>query len=70
MYRCDQCHELVLPNTPAHRVIVETRPVTYPYRREANKFTRKHKNELRDDPGGTGAEIVRERTLCPTCAQA
>jgi hypothetical protein len=70
MYRCDKCHNLVPPNTPARRATVETRPTTYPYRREANRFTRKHKIELRDDPGGIGTEIVHEHTLCPTCAQA
>lgn len=69
MYRCDICHDIIPPHTPSYRVTVETQPRTYPYRREANRFKRKSKIEVRDDPGGTGQEIAREMTACPACAQ-
>jgi len=68
MYRCEICRNLIGPNVPSHKVIVETRAVAYPFRREANRFIRKRKAEKRDDPGGGGVEIVREAIVCPNCA--
>lgn len=68
MYRCEICKEVVPPRTPAHRVVVETRPVQYPFRPEANVVVVKRKRETRNDPGGAGQEIAREVTACPRCA--
>jgi hypothetical protein len=47
---------------------------TYPYRAEANRVVRisengKPKVQFVHDPGGVGREIVRERVVCPSCAQ-
>ena len=68
MYRCEFCNATIPANTPSRRVVVETRPRTYPYRPEANKFLKKRKIEKRDDPGGHGTEIARELIACPSCA--
>lgn len=68
MYRCEICREIVPPHTPSHRVTVETRPVQYPFRSDANTVLVKGKREKRHDPGGSGREIVREVIACPRCA--
>ena len=68
MYRCEICKHLIGPNIPSHKVVVETRPATYPVRREANHFTKNRKVEKRDDPGGSGFEIAREVIACANCA--
>jgi hypothetical protein len=68
---------VVPPRTPAHRLVVRRRTKQYPYRFRANVFfprpepgqkPKKRKKEFRDDPGGTGAEIVQELIVCPACA--
>jgi hypothetical protein len=49
---------------------VRRRTKQYPYRSRANVFIRrpepgkKPKKEFRDDPGGTGEEIVQEVMVC------
>ena len=68
MYRCEFCKEIVPPLTPSHRVVVETREVRYPFRPDANVSVIKGKKEKRNDPGGSGTEIVREAIVCPRCA--
>jgi hypothetical protein len=69
MYRCELCKEVVAPNVPSHRVTIETREVRYPYRAGANRpAPQAKKHEKRDDPGGSGREIVREVMACPRCA--
>jgi hypothetical protein len=53
---------------------VKRRVKAYPFRSRANVLVRKRKpdkgskKEYRDDPGGAGAEIVREVIVCPDCA--
>lgn len=70
MYRCEFCREVVPPNIPSHRVAVETREVRYPRRERVNRpKPGDGKREKRDDPGGTGREIVREAIACARCAQ-
>lgn len=58
---------------------METRERQYPFRLKANRFKRprrpdepgnKSRVRTRDDPGGSGREIVREVALCPPCAAA
>lgn len=69
MYRCEICKNVVPPNTPATRIVVETRAATYPYRPNANRLVKKGKEKKKpDDPGGNGREIVRECLACPRCA--
>ena len=77
MFRCQLCSCVVPPRTRARRVVIATRARRYAFRREANvhrymemKNGRpKHKEELTDDPGGLGQEIVREIKVCPACAE-
>lgn len=72
MYRCQVCGTVVPPRTPCHRVAVRMRPASYPVRSEVNRVVRlvngRHKAKYTDDPGGTGAEVVREVIACPRCA--
>jgi hypothetical protein len=77
VFRCQLCREVVPRNTRPIRRVVETRERQYPYRLKANRLKRpprldesgnKSRVRYRDDPGGSGREIVREVALCPTCA--
>jgi hypothetical protein len=72
MYRCELCNHVSEPRQPAFRVVLETRPRSYPKREKANpcykrfrdgtKFVRRH------DRGGFGLECAREATVCGRCA--
>jgi hypothetical protein len=77
VFRCQQCREVVPPNTRPVRRVVETRERQYPFRPKANRLKRKPRPDdpestkrvrYRNDPGGSGREIVRELALCPACA--
>ena len=72
MFRCQLCGTVVPPQTPSHRVVVQSRPIRYPARPRANQFfrfvNRKRKLVHTDDPGGTGTAIVKEVQACPACA--
>jgi hypothetical protein len=72
MYRCEQCKEVVGPRIPLERVVVETRPVTYPFRKEVNRARHPRSGRLIwvDDEGGEGHETVRELVMCARCAAA
>jgi len=55
------------------RVVVETRLKSYRCRPRANRIVRPDKNgkpkeQLIDDPGGLGREVVREVVACRECA--
>jgi hypothetical protein len=55
------------------RVVIETRPKTYPYRPGANRLGRPDKKGKRkvmfmDDPGGSGREAGRVALMCRGCA--
>lgn len=69
MYRCELCGVVVQSNTPALKVVLETRRKVYPERREANKIRIQGKKKplFSHDPGGTGWEAVREAKVCRTC---
>jgi len=69
MYRCNRCHAVVAPRTPARRVVVETRLVEHPYRKGAGVRIVDGKQKKYDDPGGTGSQIAREEVVCPACAE-
>jgi hypothetical protein len=75
VFRCQLCHQVVPPRTPARRVALQTRARKYPYRPRANRIVRltengKWKEIFIDDPGGAGREVAVERALCPRCAAA
>lgn len=68
MYKCELCKQIVPAHTPAHHLVVATRPKTYPPRPEVNRVKSGGKVEWKDDPGGAGVEIVKEILVCPACA--
>lgn len=74
MFVCDACHVPSAPGEQPVRVVVERRKKTYPFRAKANRATRSRRAEEDSkfdptaDPGGTGWEIVREKTVCAGCA--
>ncbi len=71
MYRCQVpfCNVNVPGNTPALRIVVESREKEYPARENANKIriSGKKKPILKSDRGGVGSEIVRELKVCRRC---
>lgn len=58
---CGFCKEQTSPGQKAKRVVVETEPITYPYRVDAH-------GKGKDDPGGHGTRIVKEVLVGPCCA--
>lgn len=71
MYRCKQCHRVVPPGKPAAKCVVETRERVYTPRGDANpRGEDDRRSRSRQDPGGSGREIVREELLCEECAAA
>ena len=68
MFTCQECGVTVPAGTRAQRFVVETRVVHHPARVKANTVKVQGKDKHRDDPGGTGTQIVREVLLCPACA--
>lgn len=71
MFRCDVCGSVAPSNTRCNRLVVETRPVDYPARDRVYRKPRKRRTSRKDkwlpDPGGHGAEIVREVRACDDC---
>jgi len=56
MYKCDLCKRSVKPNIKMERVVIETRPKTYPpVSRDGKYYYPK------------GYETVREIAVCPEC---
>lgn len=69
MYRCHFCKTVSNSNTPANRVVIETRPAEYPSRAKAQKRRIGRKIKSFDDPGGAGYEIAKEVFACGPCAE-
>ena len=69
MFRCSVCGVPVGPGVAAVRVVLQTRPKTYPLREKVNLVRQPETPRERwtDDPGGWGTEIVREGLACPAC---
>jgi hypothetical protein len=70
VYRGQVCGDVVPPKTRAHRIVVETRAQYYPTRPKANRFYRKRRLKVTDDPGGRGREVATELVTCPACFRA
>jgi len=72
MYRCELCNHVSEPRQPAFRVILETRPRSYPPREKVNACYKRvpggTKFKRTDDRGGFGLECAREATVCGRCA--
>ena len=71
MFQCHHCGTVTPPRVSAETIVIETRPRVYPFREDAQEVVvwrhGARKIETRDDPGGTGWEIVREIRVCPPC---
>jgi len=77
MFRCQKCGTIVPAGVRATKVVVATRPRVYEprgqdpsERRGRSRFQRGRRVRKRKpyDKGGQGTEIVRELSVCPTCA--
>lgn len=72
MFKCGLCRKSSSPRETAVRVITEEREKTYPKRLEAHRAVgrdfRTGKRVRKDDPGGTGHEIVHEVLAHKECA--
>ena len=69
MFRCHFCGEVVPPRTKVQNVIIESREKNYPGRRNVSRPVGP-RSRVKDDPGGSGREIVKEVKACPKCALA
>jgi len=72
MYKCQICGQTSEPRQPAHKLVIETRPVRYPFRKEAQACWKlepdgRTKYKKTNDNGGLGRECVREITVCIEC---
>ena len=68
MFKCEICKKTVPPSIPATRIVLKTRKVDYPFRKDANKFKKQGRTKITHDKGGSGFSIVGERLACPECA--
>ena len=71
MFRCEVCGSTVPARVSPQRLVVATRPKTYPRRKAVHFQPGRHGGQGKwvDDPGGTGQEIAREVRVCPTCRE-
>ena len=76
MFKCELCGKIVPRSVPTQRIVLETRPVSYPERPKANRVkkdgpgvTEIDGKFYKKDLGGTGHGIVREALVCPSCAK-
>ena len=67
MFRCELCDRVSLPGERQIKVVVERRPTEYPSRGKAQRSRAGRRDKFRDDPGGAGYEIVREKIACAAC---
>ncbi|MEM7135134.1 MAG: hypothetical protein AAF500_01075 [Myxococcota bacterium] len=67
MFRCELCNRVSQPGERQIKVVVERRPAEYPSRSKAQRSNASGRGKFRDDPGGAGYEIVREKIGCASC---
>ena len=77
MFRCQNCDTVVPAGTRSSKIIVETRAKEYAPRgadpsERRRRFPRGRgpRKKQKYDRGGTGREIVREKMVCPKCAES
>lgn len=66
-YRCESCQAISPAGARQQRVVVLSQEVKFPYRPAAHRFRRAGKQEVKDDPGGVGVQIVKELGVCAAC---
>lgn len=67
MYKCNICNKVVPPKTRCHKLTINKRDKTYPYRPKANSSLGGRKQDRASDKGGAGWEIRKEINCCPEC---
>ncbi len=75
LYRCQKCKTVVAPGMKLNRVVVETRPKTYPVYGKAKGRKRKKSRRMKFQDRehiamATGHEIAKELRVCAACAAA
>jgi hypothetical protein len=73
MFRCSFCNKSVPPRTPCKKSLV-TKLHQHLFRSKVQKQWTIDKNgkkklDWKDDPGGTGTQIVAEYSVCPECSE-
>lgn len=74
MYQCQLCAQTIAARTPMVKLTVERRVYQHPQRDRAHPVidrsrpTGRRQRKRRDDPGGTGLQIVRTLHVCPAYA--
>jgi hypothetical protein len=61
-YRCEICQQVMPPKTPSHRIVVATRPCTYPYRLNAHRDPIHHQPQRGEIKILTPAEAAHHRS--------
>jgi len=69
VFICANCKRSSKPRTSMTFVPVETREISYPFRKDANVRKVGGRFEKRHDKGGHGHETVVEMGVCPKCAK-
>ena len=69
MFKCNACLKASKAGEPAVRVVVETRKKIYQAREKAMKRGNGLTARWVADPGGAGAETVREELFCERCVR-
>jgi hypothetical protein len=71
MYKCQICGQTSEPCQPAHKLVIETRPVRYSIRKKEQppwKIEPDGRTKYKIiDNGGMGRECVKEITVCGKC---
>ena len=70
MFRCELCDRVSRPGERQIKVVVERRPAEYPSRGKAQRARAGRRDKFRDDPGGAGYEIAKEKIGCASCVDA
>ena len=69
MFRCELCDRVSRPGERQIKVVVERRPAEYPSRAKAQRLRASRRGKHRDDPGGAGYEIAKEKIGCAYCVE-
>ncbi|WP_162596636.1 hypothetical protein [Thiofilum flexile] len=67
MFICQQCNIQVPPHIPLNLIPLQTRNKKYPARANVNREVHSAPANHKNDPGGSGTEIVQEIRVCPDC---
>ena len=73
MFRCQKCGTVVPAGVRCNKIVVASRPKTYPSRgsdRTQRRFRGQKAKPGSYDKGGTGHEIAQELNVCEACAEA